>query len=405
LVREDEEQIYIPQCKDAERRIDVRIRRASEVLDQSAERANYARGVFLEVRCTRLSPVNGLGNISIRPSPIPSPLGTSADTSANMGNEYSLLFPPKPTFTEKELPDQTGKVFIVTGASAGVGKALAEILYSHNATVYVAGRSETKGQKAIDDIKLKVPSSKGQVVFLQLDLADLTTIKKSADEFLAKETRLDVLWNNAGVMVPPQGSKTAQGYELQLGTNCLGAFLFTKSLTPLLVETAKTAPPNSVRVIWLGSSATELSPKDGVVLDNLDYKKDQITWTKYAVSKTGNYYYGTEYAKRYKDDGIISVSLNPGNLKTELQRHVPWWQYMMFGWILYEPIYGAYTELFAGLSPAVTAAESGVWIQPWGRIAPIRKDLEAGSRSETEGGTGVAKKFWEWSDKQVKPFE
>lgn len=198
-------------------------------------------------------------------------------------------------------------MFIVTGSSAGVGKALAEILYSANAKVYIAARSESKGQKAIEDIKSKAPDSKGELDFLGLDLADLSTIKKTADEFLAKETRLDVLWNNAGVMVPPQGSKTAQGYELQLGTNCLGAFLFTKCLTPLLVQTAKTSPPNSVRVIWLGSSITEQSPKDGVVLDNLDYKKDQMAWTKYAVSKAGNYYYGTEYAKQHKSDGIISV--------------------------------------------------------------------------------------------------
>jgi retinol dehydrogenase 12 len=88
-------------------------------------------------------------------------------------------------------------------------------------------------------------------VFLRLDLDDLTTIKKSAEEFLAKETRLDVLWNNAGVMIPPQGSKTKQGYELQLGTNNVAPFLFTKFLTPLLVETAKSATKGSVRVLWV----------------------------------------------------------------------------------------------------------------------------------------------------------
>lgn len=74
-------------------------------------------------------------------------------------------------------------------------------------------------------MKAAYPESKGKAIFLSLDLSDLTTIKSSADEFLAKESRLDVLWLNAGVMVPPQGLKTTQGYELQLGTNNRQSFL------------------------------------------------------------------------------------------------------------------------------------------------------------------------------------
>jgi retinol dehydrogenase-12 len=88
---------------------------------------------------------------------------------------------------------------------------------------------------------------------------------------LSKEKKLDVLWNNAGVMIPPQGSKTAQGYELQLGTNNIAPFLFTKLLTPILQSTAKTAPPRTVRVVWLSSSVAEsASPTGGV---------DMGTWT------------------------------------------------------------------------------------------------------------------------------
>ena len=105
-----------------------------------------------------------------------------------------------------------------------------------------------KATKAVNDIKSKCLQSKGELVFLHLDLGDLTTIKKSAEEFLSKEDRLDVSWNNAGAMVPPAGSKTAQGYELQLGRNNVAPFLFTKLLPPLLVKTAKSAPKGSIRV-------------------------------------------------------------------------------------------------------------------------------------------------------------
>jgi retinol dehydrogenase-12 len=211
-------------------------------------------------------------------------------------------------------------------------------------------------------MKAAFPESTGELVYLHLDLDDLTTIKKSAEDFLSKETKLDVLWNNAGVMKPPQGSKTKQGYELQLGTNNLAPFLFTKLLTPILASTAKTSPPGAVRVVWVSSSAAEaLSPTNGVDMNNLDYKQDKSAWHKYGVSKAGNLLHAKEYAKRYQADGIISVALNPGNLKSDLQRYVPGWQNKILGLILYTPIHGAYTELFAGLSPDVTPDKNGAW--------------------------------------------
>lgn len=322
-----------------------------------------------------------------------------------MGNQFSQVFPPAAKFTEANLPDQAGKVFIVTGSSSGVGKELTQILYSHNAKVYVAARSETKANTAITSIKSAFPSSKGELIYLHLDLDDLTTIKASAEAFLSKEDTLDVLWNNAGVMVPPQGSKTKQGYELQIGTNCVAPFLFTKLLTPVLVKTAKLKPPGSVRVVWTSSSAAEaFSPTGGVDLKNLDYKTDKGTWHKYGVSKAGNIYHAKEYARRYGGDGIISTCLNPGNLKTELQRNVPSWQIPILNLLTHTPIHGAYTELYAGLSPDVTPDLNGAWIVPWGRFAPLRKDIEAGSKTEEEGGTGIGKKFWEWSEEQVKQY-
>ncbi|KAA6411359.1 MAG: hypothetical protein FRX48_04639 [Lasallia pustulata] len=322
-----------------------------------------------------------------------------------MGNRFSQFWPPAPKLTEKNLPDQAGKVFIVTGASSGVGEQLAQILYQHNAKVYVAARSEAKASKAISQMKSRFPESLGQLAFLHLDLDDLTTIKASADDFLRKEARLDVLWNNAGVMIPPQGSKTKQGYEAQLGTNNVAPFLFTKLLHPILARTAQQAPANSVRVVWVSSSGAELmSPKGGIDFDNLDYKTDKSPMVKYSVSKAGNVLHASEFAKRAKGEGIVSVSLNPGNLKTELQRHTPSWQMALIWVLLYEPIYGAYTELFAGLSPTVTEQRNGAWIIPWGRFGPLRKDLLLAQKTEAEGGTGHAARFWEWSEEQVRPY-
>lgn len=127
---------------------------------------------------------------------------------------YKQLYPPKPTLTEANLPDQTGKVFIVTGGNNGVGFELVKILYSKGAKVYMAARSEDKAKEAIKTIKSIVPSKSGEVKFLHLDLANLTTVKKAAEEFGAQEEKLDVLWNNAGVASIPADQRTPQGYEM-----------------------------------------------------------------------------------------------------------------------------------------------------------------------------------------------
>lgn len=255
----------------------------------------------------------------------------------------------------------------MTGANTGVGKELAQILYSKHAKVYIAARSEEKALNAIESIKAAAPEAtgSGELVFMRLDLADLTTIKASAGEFLSRETKLHVLFNNAGVMAPSSGfPRTAQGYESQLGVNNIGTFMFTKLLTPILVATAKTEPPSTVRVVWVSSSAAESgSPRPGGVdMDNLDYHKRQFAIIRYAISKAGNYLHAAEYAKRYKAHGVVSVSLNPGNLDSELYRE----QWALLGFILrhtvlHPSIFGAYTEMFAGLSSQVTLERSGEW--------------------------------------------
>ncbi|KAH6675240.1 short-chain dehydrogenase [Plectosphaerella plurivora] len=316
------------------------------------------------------------------------------------------LYPSTPQFTETNVPDLSGRVCIVTGANTGVGKEVASILYSKNAIVYATSRSEEKGLAAIAAIKEQHPSSMGRLELLPLDLADLSTIKGSAETFLQKEDKLHLLINNAGVMFPPDGSKTAQGYELQLGVNCLGPFLFTRLLTPLMVKTAQASVPASVRVVWVSSSAAEmLSPRVGVDMTNLDYNRQVFYPIKYGTSKAGNYFHSTEFAKRHRDDGIISVALNPGNLRSDLDRHVTGLIERTFRALtVYPAINGAYTELFAALSPDVTMETSGGWIIPWGRILHIRADLQQGAKSESEGGTGLAESFWKWSEDQVREF-
>lgn len=200
------------------------------------------------------------------------------------------------------------KVFIVTGSSSGFGKELAKILYQRNAKVYIAVRSESKARAAMDELKTLYPDSKGQLVYLHLDLADLASIKASALDFISREMRLDVLWNNAGVMLPPEGSKTVQGFELQLGVNVLGTLLFTLWLRPILAATAAKSPANSVRVVWVSSIAAKHAPKPPIDLSNLLHEKfDESQRTKYGRCKAGMILVAAEFGNRVASDGIVSI--------------------------------------------------------------------------------------------------
>lgn len=323
-----------------------------------------------------------------------------------MGNYLSYttwtqsFFVPTATLTEKNLPSQTGKVHIVTGGYAGIGEELTKILYNAGAKVYVAGRDENKGMRSISRIKAAYPNATGEIVYLHLDLSDLPSIKKSADEFLSKESRLDVLVNNAGVMFPPKGTKTKQDHDLQFGTNCLGPHLFTKFLHPILKQTASTAPPNSVRVIWAASMAIQvLCPVGGVKLDDSGKLVDIDQQLNYGQTKVGNVLLAMKTQELLKDSGIVSVSFNPGNLASDLQRHV-WGGATMGKYLLYPARLGAYTELWSGWSEDVTVEKGVTFVMPWGRDGTplVRKDIT----DEIE--KGLVDKFWYYCESETRPY-
>ncbi|KAK9318740.1 hypothetical protein V1517DRAFT_267436, partial [Lipomyces orientalis] len=161
-------------------------------------------------------------------------------------------------------------------------------------------------------------------------------------------------------------------YELQLGINNLGHFLFTHFLRPLLVETAKVAPKDTVRVVWVSSSAADNAPNPAIDFSNMDYHQEAGIWTKYSRSKAGNVLHAVEFARRAGSQGIISMSLNPGNFVTDLQKTMPKMQLALFRLISHDPINGAYTELFAGLHPAITQENNG----GWGKSTSNRRDKD-----------------------------
>ena len=323
-----------------------------------------------------------------------------------MGVAYSQVFPPAPTLTESNLASQKGKVFIVTGGSSGIGLQLATILYRSGGKVYIAARSETKTRDCIEQIKTdaKDVSSVGHLEYLPLVLDDLTTIKASAEEFMSKEAKLDVLWNNAGISAPPLGSQSKQGHDLQLATNCLGPYLFTQLLLPSLKAAARDTPAGSVRVIWTASQMMELRPpKGGMDISRLD-GAGKDPGLMYTISKTGNWFLASELAHDVGSLGILSVAQNPGALATDIFRHNSWMSFAASG-LLHNPKFGAYTGLWCGLSPELEMEDNGSYILPWGRRHPgPLQELLKELKSTEEGGTGKARQFAEWCKKKTDEF-
>lgn len=323
-----------------------------------------------------------------------------------MGIIWSQIFPPPPTLTEVNLPSQAGKVFIVTGGYSGVGFHICRILYRVGGTVYLAGRSEEKALEAIAKIKsLCTPTPpEGNIIFLPLSLDDLTSIKPAVKRFVAAESRLDVLFNNAGISSPPRGT-SPQGHDLQFATNCLGPHLFTQLLLPILRHTAGATPVASVRVIWTASIVVDaFALETGIDLAEL-LQKDAEKSRNYLNTKIGNWFLADALANQIGADGILSLVQNPGNIKTNIMRHSQAFVPFVLGPFLYAPRFGAYTAIWSAFSRDLKIDDGGKYILPWGRIHPCpRYDLLRAMKGEEEGGTGVAAAFVKYCDCQIEAF-
>ncbi|KAL8870601.1 MAG: hypothetical protein Q9174_003395, partial [Haloplaca sp. 1 TL-2023] len=138
---------------------------------------------------------------------------------------------------DQDIPDLSGKVILVTGGNAGLGKEAVLQLAKHKSSrIFLAARTASKGESAIEEIKQVVPSA--NITLLKLDLCSFKSISAAAEEFKSQSKRLDVLMNNAGIMATPL-AETEEGYESQFGTNHMGHALLTKLLLPTLLSTAK----------------------------------------------------------------------------------------------------------------------------------------------------------------------
>jgi len=296
---------------------------------------------------------------------------------------------------DKHIPDLAGKVILVTGANSGCGKeSVVQLAKHHPAKLYLAARSQAKFDDAMKDVSVAAPNA--NVRFLELDLASLASIQKAADQVIAENDRLDVLMNNAGIMAHPPGL-TANGYEIQFGTNHMGHALLTKLLLPLMQQTAA-QPGSDVRILDVSSDGHMLAPGSGIVFDEL--KTDMKSWNSgrlYGQSKLANVLHARELARRYPD--ILSTSIHPGRVETNLSNN-------MFDQNGFNGRFQKVYDFLAGPMTVRDGALTQLWAATWKKedvtngayYRPVGKKADGSKLSQN---VDLARMLWDWTETEL----
>ncbi|MEB2774208.1 oxidoreductase [Algoriphagus sp. D3-2-R+10] len=294
-------------------------------------------------------------------------------------------------FTLESAPSQKGKIAIVTGANSGLGYETALGLAKKEAKVILASRNLSKAQRAMDQILKQVPSADLEIILI--DLTSLKSVEKFVGEFSAKYDRLDLLIENAGIMIPPL-TITQEGFESQFGVNYLAHFHLTNLLFPIIKKT------KSARIVTLGS----MTHKNGEIdFGNLSAEKSYSKWNFYAQSKLACMMFAYELQRRIDSAGIpaMALSAHPGLSNTNLGFFLP-----TIGRALLSPItylfgqdskHGAMPILRAALDPE---AKGGEYYGPSG-FSEIKGPPVIVKSSSRSHDLLVSTKLWSVSEKMT----
>lgn len=306
-----------------------------------------------------------------------------------------FVFRPEFVATEQDVPNIKGRVYLVTGASSGIGFVTAKFLARAGACVYLTGRTASKLEKSLEQIRLDHPGA--IVQGLLVDFSKLETIQDGLQPLISQETRLDGVVHNAG-MNHNSCAITQYGYTETLVVNALGPQIVQKVVDPLLRSTAETTGRDRVRVIWVSSSAHFLAPDcGGIDWDDLNNPNlGGKGYAYYGQTKTFNIYQSILWGQLYAEKGIVSVAIHPGIITSDIRRNAPGKKspYELF---CRPTEYGAYAELYP-LFSKVTSAHNGSYYVPFGQRARIRHDIEQAAY----GPRG--KKAWRWLEEQTTKY-
>jgi NAD(P)-dependent dehydrogenase (short-subunit alcohol dehydrogenase family) len=301
-----------------------------------------------------------------------------------------MLKPMSAKWTAADVPDQSGRVAIVTGANSGIGYEAAAVLADKGAHVVLAVRNLDKGNDAAERITSKSPNA--VVTVQELDLTSLDNIRKAADELRANFPRIDLLINNAGVMYTEKAS-TKDGFELQFGTNHLGHFALTGQLLDNML------PIEGSRVVTVSSVGHRIRAK--IHFDDLNLDRNYNRVVAYGQSKLANLLFTYELARRLKAKGAPTTALaaHPGAADTDLLRNMPGGirQVSQFFWsnfIAQGPDMGAEPTLRAAADPG---AHNGQYYGPggFGEQKGHPKVVKSSAQSHNED---IQRRLWTMSE-------
>ncbi|WP_161880977.1 oxidoreductase [Deinococcus alpinitundrae] len=290
----------------------------------------------------------------------------------------------KSDWSEADIPDQSGRIAIVTGANSGLGYETARALAQRGATVIMACRSAQKANRAAEAIRALQPA--GSVTVMELDLGDLNSVRSFADQFKTKYQRLDLLINNAGIMVPPQG-QTEQGFEVQFGVNHLAHFALTAQLMPLLNATP------GARVVSVSSTAHRFGHLD---FADLNWRhRTYNAWQAYGQSKLANLLFIYELQRKLAaaNESTLAVAAHPGYAATGLQGEGGGMQ-LANRLFAQTQAMGALPTLYAATAPQV---RGGQYFGPSGlaELGGAPEQVESNARSHNESD---AQRLWQVSE-------
>ncbi|XP_070708749.1 retinol dehydrogenase 12-like [Pempheris klunzingeri] len=270
-----------------------------------------------------------------------------------------------------------GQTVLITGANTGIGKETAIDLAKRGAKVIMACRDMEKAQAAVKEVI--ETSGNENVVCMKLDLADSKSIREFAEAINTGEPKLNILINNAGVMVCPYG-KTADGFEMQIGVNHMGHFL----LTHLLLDLIKRSAP--ARIINVSSMAHTWG---SINLDDINSEKSYDKKGAYSQSKLANVLFTRSLAKRLEGTGVTTYSLHPGVVQTDLWRHLTPTQQVFMKVVspfTKNSVQGAQTTIYCAVEPSLEKESGGYY-----------SDCAPANCSEAGKDDDVAQKLWELS--------
>ncbi|WP_163747424.1 SDR family NAD(P)-dependent oxidoreductase [Mycolicibacterium helvum] len=278
--------------------------------------------------------------------------------------------------------DLTGRTVVITGASTGLGLHTARAMQSAGARVIAAVRDVEKTRAAID------------CETVPLELGDLRSARAAAEAIAGRHDRIDVLINNAGVMAPPL-TRTAQGYEMQLGTNHLGHFVLTTGLAEVFGD--------GTRIVNLSSRGHQLS---GIRWADPNYDDESAydKWQAYGQSKTANVLFTVEAERRWGPRGVHSFAVHPGVVHTDLARHMTRDDFSEGGTLanleVTDVVHGAATTVWAATSPELGGL-GGRYLEDCRLAEPFVEGTEGGYAAwavDPEQAT----RLWEWSQRQAE---